>query len=100
MSPCPAYPSRTETRALSSYHSHHTQQSPVVVSAARSHDVVLAQFVVDARKNVESIVAAAGFLAAGIVIGGRLGVVGVVTVAVRRVGGLFVRGRVFLLLML
>jgi len=57
--------------------------------------------VVDAKKNVTSIVVGVR-LAAEIVVGIAIGVVLVVAarVAVRRVGGLFVRGRAFLLLML
>ena len=59
--------------------------------------------VVDAKKNVTSIVAGvrlAAEIVMGIVIGVVVVVVVAVRVAVRRVGGLFVRGRAFLLLML
>jgi hypothetical protein len=68
-----------------------------VVSSVPSHIAVFVTFVVNARKNVTSIFAAAGLLAAEI---GLSIEVEVVTVAVRRVGGLFALERVFLLLTL
>lgn len=56
--------------------------------------------VVDARKNVTLISAAAALVLLVKMVEGRIGVVGVAIVVVRRVGGLFALGRVFLLWML
>ena len=72
---------------------------PVAVSSAPFRVAIFEAFVVDARKNVTSTFVVA-LLALEIVV--RIDFENVVAVraAVRRVGGLFVRGRAFLLLML
>jgi len=89
------------TQVLASHHTPRTQAIPAAICLNPCVVAVYVTVVVDAKKNVTSIVVGVR-LAAEIVVGIAIGVVLVVAarVAVRRVGGLFVRGRAFLLLML
>ena len=90
------------TQVLVSHHTPRIQALPAAICLIPYVVAVFVMFVVDAKKNVTSIVAAVR-LAAGTVVGSVIGVVivvAVVKVAVRRVDGLSVRGRAFLLLML
>jgi len=90
------------TQVLASHHTPRIQALPAAICLDPYVVAVCVMAAVDAKMNVTSIVAAVR-LAAENVVGSVIGVVvvvAVVMVAVRRVGGLFVRGRAFLLLML